>query len=164
MGKTIIAIDPGASGGIAWMHHGCRANSFKMPETPHDLVELLDSIAKQYPDPVECLLEDVHSMPNDSKANAFAFGRNFGVIIGVLAGLKIPYRLETPQSWQAKIQGKPGNKPLTKDKEKDKQIKAENKKARKDFMKAMAQARYPHLKVTLATADALAMLSTMADA
>lgn len=144
MSKTIIAIDPGASGGIAWMHHGCRANSFKMPETEHDLAELLESITCQFSEPVECLLEDVHAMPGQGVTSMFSFGCNFGIIRGVLAALKIPYRRERPQSWQKKVGGLPADK-----------------KERKDRLKAIAQARYPHLKVTLATADALCMLMTM---
>lgn len=147
MRKTIIAIDPGAGGGIAWKCGENHVYAAKMPETAHDLAEQMDAIANSANSqgmPIECLVEDVHAMPGQGVTSMFSFGRNLGTILGVLAALKVPYRMERPQSWQKKVGGLPADK-----------------KERKDRLKAIAQARYPHLKVTLATADALAMLSTM---
>lgn len=140
--KTLIAIDPGAGGGIA-AEYAHVAIAVPMPDTPHGIAEVLSDIAN-HGDGVECLVEDVHAMPGQGVTSMFSFGRNLGTILGVLAALKIPYRMETPQRWQKKVGGLPSDK-----------------KERKERLKAIAQARYPHLRVTLKTADALAMLSTM---
>ena len=81
-------------------------------------------------------------MPHDGSAAAFAFGENVGEIRGVLAALGIPYRYVTPQQWQKKVGALP-----------------KDKKERKNALKSFAQERYPHLKVTLKTSDALALLA-----
>ena len=155
--KTLIAIDPGAGGGIAYRmpkHSGTdpltgfviistTEGAVPMPDTPHGIAHVLSEISGNVAY-VECLVEDVHAMPGQGVTSMFSFGRNLGTILGVLAALKIPYRMETPQKWMKKVGGLPSDK-------------AE----RKHRLKQIAQARYPHLKVTLKTADALAMLSTM---
>ena len=145
MNDIFIAIDPGANGGIAWrsIDEVCCA---PMPDNVHELVGLLQGIAL-LADRVDCVLECVHAMPRDGGRAAFSFGENYGQIQGVLASLRIPYRLITPQKWQAKVGGLPKG--------------ADKKKERKDALKAYALQRFPHLgkKVTLKTSDALAMLA-----
>ena len=146
MSNLLIAIDPGKNGGIAEAEFvggvEIMAHAISMPETAHDLVEYLESIQQCSYDHVCCVVERVHSMPQDGAASAFAFGENFGMLQGVLAAVKIPYRFVTPQQWQKKVGALPKDK-------------AERKRA----LKAFAQQRYPKLKVTLKTADALAMLA-----
>jgi crossover junction endodeoxyribonuclease RuvC len=136
-----IAIDPGKNGGIA-VSTGCAstARAYSMPGTAHDLAALLSDVSLL--GDAEVVLEKVHAMPKDGGSSAFTFGENFGVIQGVLAALMIPYRFVTPQQWQKKVGA------LSKD-----------KAERKRELKAFAQQRYPHIAVTLKTADALAMLA-----
>lgn len=135
-----IAIDPGKGGGIAIRDDNGEVRSYSMPETAHDLSALLRGVAALCDTMV--VLERVHAMPRDGGVSAFHFGENYGMIQGVLAALQIPYRLVTPQQWQKKVGALPKEK-------------ADRKRA----LKAFAQQRYPHLKVTLKTADALAMLA-----
>ena len=45
---TIIGIDPGKSGGIAWLPEGLIGRAIKMPETPRDIWDLIDNLAKTY--------------------------------------------------------------------------------------------------------------------
>lgn len=45
-------------------------------------------------------VEDVHTMPTDSKVSAFNFGRNFGAILGLLKYLNIPVIRIAPVSWK----------------------------------------------------------------
>jgi len=49
---------------------------------------------------VVCGIESVHSMPEQGVASSFAFGVGFGMWLGILAALKIPYTLITPQRWK----------------------------------------------------------------
>lgn len=133
---TYIGIDPGASGGIAWIDVDSGYDPFvhvqKMPETEADTKELLSNILGSQ---VFCLIESVHSMPKQGVASSFKFGRNYGLLRGLLIGLGIPFDEVSPQKWQ-KAMGC-----LT--------------HGDKNVSKAKAQQLYPHLKITHATADAL---------
>jgi crossover junction endodeoxyribonuclease RuvC len=135
-----IAIDPGKKGGIAW-RTADEESCAPMPDTVHELAELLAGVAALSAS-ADCVLERVGAMPHDGPSRAFTFGTNFGQIQGVLATLKIPYRLVAPHTWQKKVGALP-----------------KEKAKRKASIKAFAQQRYPHLKVTLETSDALAMLA-----
>jgi hypothetical protein len=141
MTKTILGIDPGASGGLAWAVNGKLATC-AMPETVHDLVETIRSLLVD--GDVEVHLEEVGGyisgagMPGSS---AFNFGRGFGEIIGVVAALELPLKLVRPQKWQ-KALGLGNSVGMTKTQWKNK-------------LKARAQQLYPSEKITLSTADAV---------
>lgn len=45
-------------------------------------------------------IERVGAMPKQGVTSVFTFGYGFGVWIGILAALEIPYQLVTPQSWK----------------------------------------------------------------
>ena len=140
--KKIICIDPGKNGGVAFRSPAGEVHAVAMPETVHDLADLLFYELTFPLESVEAVVERVHSMPSDAASAAFAFGENFGAVQGVLASLRIPYRFVNPHQWQKKVGTLPKDKP-----------------ERKRALKAFAQQRYPHIKVTLKTADALAMLA-----
>lgn len=139
---TVIAIDPGRSGGIAVKWPRGDVEAFRMPETVHDMAALFRELSGLPDDECRAVLENVHSMPHDGTSSAFAFGRNFGQIEGILAALAIPYELVAPTGWMKRVGSLP-------------KVKAERKRA----LKAFAQRTYPNLKITLMTADALALLA-----
>ena len=150
--KTIIAIDPGASGGIAWRDKGGFTHCEKMPDTPAGILAALKGIKYLFADNAcEAILEDVgKGRPGkpgkfQSSKSTASFARHCGHIDMALLALGIPRRLVTPQKWQKIV---PQKLPTG----------DENKTARKKIIKQHAEARFPHLKVTLATSDALAML------
>ena len=127
--RTITGIDPGQTGGIAFIS-GDNMYAYKMPETEKDIVELLCS----YPDLV-IFLESVHSFPGQGVSSTFKFGKGYGFLRGVITALEIPLHDVTPQKWQ-KFMGcmSKGDKNVTKQK---------------------AQQLFPKLKITHATADAI---------
>ncbi len=45
-------------------------------------------------------VEKVHAMPKQGSSSTFEFGYGVGVLHGVLASLKIPMKLVTPQAWK----------------------------------------------------------------
>lgn len=141
MNDILIAIDPGKNGGLAW-RTSAGVHIEPMPATVHDLVILISRIVGPF-GAGDCIIERVHSMPHDSGKAAFSFGENFGMIQGVLASYGVSYRFVTPQQWQKKLGALPSEK-------------ADRKRA----IRALMQQRYPQLikKITLKTADALAML------
>jgi len=140
---NIIGIDPGGSGGIAWsIGNVAPVATAKMPETPHDLVEILGTIAAE--GTCEVHLEEVGGYiggVGSPGSKMFNFGRNFGQIIGVCAALKLPLKLVKPKRWQ-KALGLGTSKGMSKTEWKNK-------------LKARAQQLYPDIKITLDVADAV---------
>ncbi len=49
---------------------------------------------------IHVFIEKVHTMPGEGAVGAFSFGKGYGVWLGILAALKIPYTLITPQAWK----------------------------------------------------------------
>ena len=66
---TIIGIDPGKSGAIAWREPGKQTQVVNMPATPRDLIDYLLTIPGRTHG--RCFLEAVHSMPTDAPRHAF---------------------------------------------------------------------------------------------
>jgi hypothetical protein len=131
--KLYIGIDPGLSGGIAFVPATGTPWAFKMPETDRDLVDLLsDNISLHT---ATAMLELVHSSPQMGVKSAFTFGEGYGRLQAILTALRVPYERIRPQAWQ-KAMGC-----LT--------------KGDKNVSKRRAQELFPTLKVTHATADAL---------
>jgi crossover junction endodeoxyribonuclease RuvC len=127
----VIGLDPGASGGIAWIVDGV-ADCRKMPETERDIWELLSVLRLRGG---TAFIERVHSMPKQGVASSFKFGQQYGTLRGMLIGSEIPFEEVTPQRWQKALGC------LT--------------KGDKNVSKAKAQQLFPHLKITHAVADAL---------
>jgi len=132
--KTIIGIDPGASGGIAWITDG-KPCVEKMPDTLQDLWELIENITGALPHKCKAYLEQVHSMPGQGVASSFKFGQGYGALEMALTAAGIPFERVTPQKWQKALGC------LT--------------KGEKNVSKRKAQELFPTMKVTHATADAL---------
>lgn len=128
-----IGIDPGKSGGIAWLGEG---------EDPQ--YALLKNMTDQ--DVWRCLarlemagayavVEKVHSSPQMGVKSAFTFGRGYGFLVASLTASAIPFVEVTPNKWQKSLSCQTkGDKNVTKQK---------------------AQQLYPSLKVTHGNADAL---------
>ena len=133
-----ITIDPGKSGAIAFSYND-KVTCYYYPENTHDLVRIFkENITSNN----MAILEKVHAMPGQGVTSMFSFGENYGIYLGILSALSIPFILVSPQKWQKII----GNMP------KDKQ-------ERKNYIKQYVSSLYPHIKVTLKNADALAMIS-----
>lgn len=163
MSRTIIGIDPGMGGAFAWVEKD-EYFAVKMPDTPRDIAELVEDILVISFDPI-AYIEKVHSMPRDGVASSFKFGRNVGVLHGMLAAFGVPMVEVSPQKWQQGMGLPTKNAFRTKESIKGgdapaaMRILAQHKAARKRAIKEQMQARYPELKVTLKTADALAIMT-----
>ena len=49
------------------------------------------------------VVEQVHSMPHQGVASTFTFGTNYGMLLGALEALGVPYVTVTPGKWQKAI-------------------------------------------------------------
>jgi crossover junction endodeoxyribonuclease RuvC len=129
-----IGIDPGANGCIvAITADGSVRHRFNLKDkTPHDIGEFFNDLGAE--DITEAVIEKVSSSPQQGVVSAFSFGKSYGLLIGMLASYRIPYREETPQKWQ-KYMGCMS-------------------KGDKNVTKAAAQRLWPSDKFTHANADA----------
>jgi hypothetical protein len=134
--KTLyIGIDPGKNGGISAIT--CEGEPFsadKMPSTALELVETLEHV-KECANRVHCVLEKVASSPQMGVVSAFSFGQGYGRIEGVLASLRIPYAVTSPQAWQKALGCMTGGN--------------------KNVSKTRAMQMFPAWKITHAIADSL---------
>ena len=138
--RIYIGIDPGKNGGIALIYNDV-AVCKRCPTTVLEMAEVIESwtdrkeagnLQKQ------AIIEAVHSFPHQGVRSVFTFGEGYGKWLGILAAHKIPYTQVSPQKWMKFYQ------PLSKE-----------KKDRKNQLKHLAQQRFPEIKITLATADAI---------
>lgn len=143
-----LAIDPGASGGLAWAASDGIIHCAPMPKTEGDILDTLRSIRACGVERV--LIEDQVGCvgPNMRVAATamFTFGRNFGFLLGAVQSLGFSVTLIRPQAWQKRLSL--GTKKS-----------AGGKTSWKNKLKADAQRRYPQCDVTLKTADALLLLA-----
>ena len=137
-----LGIDPGQSGGIAKLDDDYAAEAWKMPDTERDVSDLIERLSElgEYHH-INCLIEDVHTMPKQGIVSAGTFMRNYGFLRGLLTAHRIRFDEVTPSKWQAAFGVK--------------SIKDEPKTAHKNRLKGKAQQLFPQLSITLATADAL---------
>ena len=138
MARLYIGIDPGKSGGVAFVR-GRERHAVKMPAVDHGLWDLLAGN-----DPATVVIEKVGATPQMGTVSAFKFGHSAGLIRGVCiaAGLQMEY--VTPQKWQRHfgliVKGRGiGQRDTDK----------------KNRNKAKARELFPELKITHAIADAL---------
>jgi hypothetical protein len=136
----MIAIDPGINGGIAWTDGDRIVQVMKMPD---GMTAIADELCTLRLLGVPCLIENVGGyMPGNSATAAVKFARHVGHLEAICYCLGISVVKVAPNTWMTGIGTYPKDK-------------AERKRAIKEDMAR----RYPHLNVTLATADALGILT-----
>lgn len=96
-------VDPGSTGAISIITFDGvptlpKVQIFKMPES----IEGIHNIIKDFFNiNTWVCCEAVHSSPQMGVSTAFKFGRNFGLLEGLLAGKNVDY--VSPQKWQAAL-------------------------------------------------------------
>lgn len=149
--KTIIAADPGLSGGIVIgrVEEVSPHAFFSMPETEADVVEALrEAVNSSEPDDMPTLVVEklplFVSVPGGrvSGASMAKLHRNAGILTGAALALCMRIVEVDPHSWQKHF--RLGTKKS-----------AGGYTAWKNVLKGEAQKRFPTVKVTHAIADAL---------
>lgn len=142
-----IAIDPGANGGMA-VASDTNGSPFviKMPETPRDIYDLLADLSDGKID-IRAVVEKVgmHRQGNNASASC-KLARHCGHIEMALLALGIPFEEVTPQRWMKSLGVMP-----------------KDKKDRKNHIKDLMQRKYPSIKITLWSSDALGILGYAMD-
>jgi hypothetical protein len=140
--KRILAIDPGLSGGLAYLG----ASGFildSMPATDQDVcILVMDRLAISD----VCYIEKVGGYVGGKGApgsSMFQFGRNVGFLHGLIAASRTRVIEVPPQRWQKTIGAG---------------TKATHGAKWKSHLKSIAQQRQPRQVITLKTADAVLIL------
>lgn len=150
----ILAIDPGASGGIAFKSEDGKVFSRPMPKEKKEFVAIMIELKEITGGKMAAYMEKVGGFMSSGESGGknmaaahvmFNFGANFGFIQGVLMGLGIDVDLVLPKHWQSTL---------------DLDLKRTIGKGRwKRYLKDQALLLYPDQKVTLKTADALLIMT-----
>ena len=136
--RVFIGIAPGKMGGVAFIYND-NYNVAQCPNTVSEMADELILLNDMAPDIQKyAIIEQVHSMPKQGVKSVFTFGQGYGQWLGILATLKIPYIQVSPHKWMKWYPAVP-----------------KIKKDRKNHLKHLAQQRFPDVKITLATADAM---------
>jgi hypothetical protein len=160
MNPVILAIDPGASGGLAVLSPAGGVSARKMPETDDELLGyfselqlVADSRGWRRVAVMEAQagfsfqrkrLDGTVEQGGTSAGSMFSFGDGYGFIRGALLACNWRLELVRPLKWQKALSvGARGGRTRTE---------------WKNMLKEMAARLYPQLKVTLAVADALLLL------
>lgn len=139
---TILAIDPGAGGGLAWVGYDLTVQCQPMPDGMTAQADLIRAIKLATPE-TEVVLEKTGTyQPGNSGPSAAKFARHCGHLEAICYCIGIPTEQVAPGVWQKALGALPKEKP-------------ERKRAIKELMAR----RYPRLEVTLKTADALGILT-----
>lgn len=103
MSKLSVGIDPGKSGGMAYiLDVGDETYEKVLPYSDENLLNFSAEVRvymKEVQSTVTCL-EKVGAMPGQGVTSMFTFGRGYGFIEGVWQALSIPYQLIPPQMWK----------------------------------------------------------------
>lgn len=137
-----IGIDPGKSGGIAYVGSITSNDNgvYPMPSNEKDIKNIFVMLKGGEPK-AKAIIEAVHAFPGQGVTSMFTFGQNYGFLRGCLVALSIPFSEVTPQKWMAYFGLK--KKP------------AQTKKDFKYEILNKAQNLFPHSSVALQTADSL---------
>ena len=110
---TVLGIDPGVSGAVGILSsNGAFVDLFDMPTvlankssnrqmvSPIELANRLRVFMTAYHGNVVAVTENVNAMPDQGVASVFAFGKSYGILLGVLAALGISTHVVSPAKWK----------------------------------------------------------------
>lgn len=115
--NAVWGIDPGLNGALALLFpedHGIEIFDMPIMEVKKKKTisaALVADILKQHEAPV--FIENVHAMPNQGVTSMFNFGKGFGILIGVVAGLNYQLTTVQPLAWKKALKvpsGKDGSR------------------------------------------------------
>jgi len=110
--SRIIGIDPGITGAIVVLDDsGSISRCIRTPiytdgkKKHYDIPGMREVLMRAVHDAGEPLagIEKVGTLPRDGRVGAFNFGMGYGLWLGLLSALCIPYIEITPQLWQSRM-------------------------------------------------------------
>jgi hypothetical protein len=152
----LASIDPGKLGGLA-LWDGTHATCAVMPLLADGTIDVAEIRAwlLDHGDVDLVVLERQQARPHDGGSSAFATGRGFGELLGLLKSHRLPYELVAAQKWQRTLGLAQSSKPG--------EAQPKRKKRQKAAHKAYAQRRFPDVEL-LATSRSRVPHEGMCDA
>lgn len=108
----IAGLDPGLRGGIAFLLPDGTCDAFDMPvlrldrggkaKSDIDAHALAELFWKRHATHV--FIEQVNAMPGQGTTSMFAFGKGYGIAIGVLSAIAVPMTFVSPVRWKRALQ------------------------------------------------------------
>jgi len=103
MTRYIVGIDPGKKGAIAFLAKDfSQAQVYPMPEFEEDLINLL---AVNKDKILYVAIEKQQPFPEQGISSTFKLGKHYGILLGILKTLEIPFEEIPPQRWRKAILG-----------------------------------------------------------
>lgn len=101
----LLSIDPGLTGSICLYDTDTNEISFcdnerikiKDKKTISDISNIVNFLKDKTID--KCIIESQHAFPVSGKSACFGLGLSYGIYLGVLHTLNIPYITVSPQKW-----------------------------------------------------------------
>ena len=146
----VIGIDPGKSGGLVIINSSevipeKKVSLHKCPSSTNGMSAILrqaKSSAWIDEQDIHIAIEKVWAFPTDARSSAFKFGVNYGMWLGIIGSLNLPFMEVPPQTWMKAYD------PLPKEKK-------DRKKAIKDIAIDMLSDMFNNeQRVTYAVSDA----------
>ena len=105
----ISGVDIGKKGAIAFINSKTlRAEVYAMPEDFLEVISLFER--KLQEDMLLVLVEKQQAFPKQGVVSTFKLGIQYGMILGILKALKIPYEEISAKKWQKVMLGNYGKK------------------------------------------------------
>ena len=139
--NPILCIDPGASGGLAIARNDGSIEAYPMRDGMTEQVDAIRDIAATNPGLMAVIEKVGFHRPGNSAVSTAKFARHCGHLEAALYSVGVPFEEVAPGTWMKSLGALPADKT-----------------ARKNAIKEQVARRFPHLDVTLKTADALGML------
>lgn len=144
----ILAIDPGASGGLCCYGDDRPLVASRMPSTESGIFRLVRTLGLEAD---RCVIEEISMRPGEGQRSTATFFQHYGFLRACLHSVGLPFETVRPQVWQAGL-GLPSRKPP---KGASKKIRAALKRQHKRDLAELARQRFPGVNLTLKTADAV---------
>ena len=139
--NPILCIDPGASGGLAIFDTYNDVAAWSMPEGMTAQIDAIRAASAENPNLTAVIEKVGFHRPGNSAVSTAKFARHCGHLEAALYSAGVPFEEVAPRVWMKALGALPADKT-----------------ARKNAIKEQVARRFPHLDVTLKTADALGML------
>lgn len=111
--RRFLGVDPGLSGAVAlldpdgaciWCRDtptALRLDSAKRERRDYALADMRTLLVEAAADGLLACLESVHAFPEQGVSSTFALGRGFGIWLGLLAGVQVPFICVNPVRWKS---------------------------------------------------------------
>ena len=109
-------IDPGNTGCLALLYENGKIELHDAPTAivqtgkkkrtvlvPQEMAQHLLRVSREDYPSFHVYVEKVSAMPKQGVSSSFNFGMGYGLWIGILAGLRIPYTLVRPNHWKKEM-------------------------------------------------------------